>query len=159
MSLLPCGRKRLAKPSKKPMFLKRNFWKTSKVIEILLYKSECQRRNHVGGDFYWFLIHFLIFAESPIPINIVLSINHSAFFNGDMTNFDIDSSWGAEASELYPDVKYTTVEEYLDQFVWGIDISCSPVINEINSRIVRNLDVSCRWVFVVVNELSFSVTL
>jgi hypothetical protein len=60
---------------------------------------------------------------------------------------------------LYPDVKYTTVEEYLDQFVWGIDISCSPVINEINSRMVRNLDVSCRWVFVVVNELSFSVTL
>ncbi|KAL9394974.1 hypothetical protein Peur_014259 [Populus x canadensis] len=55
--------------------------------------------------------------ESPIPINIVLSINHSAFFNGDMTNFDIDPSWGAEASELYPDVKYTTVEEYLDQFV------------------------------------------
>ncbi|CAK7346349.1 unnamed protein product [Dovyalis caffra] len=55
--------------------------------------------------------------ESPIPINIVLSINHSALVNGDFTNFDIDPSWGAEASELYPDVKYTTVEEYLDQFV------------------------------------------
>jgi hypothetical protein len=34
-----------------------------------------------------------------------------------MTNFEIDPSWGLEASELYPDVKYTTVEEYLDQFV------------------------------------------
>ncbi|KAB5568229.1 hypothetical protein DKX38_002022 [Salix brachista] len=55
--------------------------------------------------------------ESPIPINIVLSINHSALVNGDMTNFEIDPSWGLEASELYPDVKYTTVEEYLDQFV------------------------------------------
>ncbi|KAJ6938526.1 phenylcoumaran benzylic ether reductase Betv6-like [Populus alba x Populus x berolinensis] len=55
--------------------------------------------------------------ESPIPINIVLSINHSALVNGDMTNFEIDPSWGLEASELYPDVKYTTAEEYLDQFV------------------------------------------
>ncbi|GAV65652.1 NmrA domain-containing protein [Cephalotus follicularis] len=55
--------------------------------------------------------------ESPIPINVVLAINHSVFVKGDHTNFEIESSFGVEASELYPDVKYTTVEEYLDQFV------------------------------------------
>ncbi|KAF3446334.1 hypothetical protein FNV43_RR11513 [Rhamnella rubrinervis] len=55
--------------------------------------------------------------ESPIPINVVLAINHSVFVKGDHTNFEIEPSCGVEASELYPDVKYTTVEEYLDQFV------------------------------------------
>ncbi|WJX42170.1 Phenylcoumaran benzylic ether reductase Betv6 [Trifolium repens] len=55
--------------------------------------------------------------EAPLPINVVLSINHSVFVKGDHTNFEIEPSFGVEAFELYPDVKYTTVEEYLDQFV------------------------------------------
>ncbi|GMY28395.1 phenylcoumaran benzylic ether reductase Betv6 [Fagus crenata] len=55
--------------------------------------------------------------ESPIPINVVLAISHSVFVKGDHTNFEIEPSFGVEASQLYPDVKYTTVEEYLDQFV------------------------------------------
>lgn len=55
--------------------------------------------------------------ESPIPINVILSIGHSVFVKGDHTNFEIEESFGVEASQLYPDVKYTTVDEYLDQFV------------------------------------------
>ncbi|KAL3514664.1 hypothetical protein ACH5RR_027381 [Cinchona calisaya] len=55
--------------------------------------------------------------EAPIPVNVILSINHSIFINGDTTNFAIEASFGFEASELYPDVKYTTVEEYLDRLV------------------------------------------
>ncbi|CAI9777844.1 unnamed protein product [Fraxinus pennsylvanica] len=55
--------------------------------------------------------------ESPIPVNVILSINHSIFVKGDQTYFEIEPSFGVEASELYPDVKYTTVEEYLDRFV------------------------------------------
>jgi uncharacterized protein YbjT (DUF2867 family) len=55
--------------------------------------------------------------ESPIPINVILAVNHSVFVKGDHTNFEIEPSFGVEASELYPDVKYTSVEEYLDQFV------------------------------------------
>ncbi|KAK8648962.1 hypothetical protein V6N13_129704 [Hibiscus sabdariffa] len=55
--------------------------------------------------------------ESPIPINIVLAISHSIFVNGDGTNFEIKPEIGFEASELYPDVKYTTVEENLSRFV------------------------------------------
>jgi hypothetical protein len=34
---------------------------------------------------------------------------------GDQTNFEIEPSFGVEASELYPDVKYTAVAEYLNQ--------------------------------------------
>ncbi|XP_073126084.1 isoflavone reductase-like protein [Henckelia pumila] len=56
-------------------------------------------------------------AEAPIPINIILSINHSIFVKGDQTYFVIDPSFGVEASELYPEVEYKTVEEYLHQFV------------------------------------------
>lgn len=54
---------------------------------------------------------------SPMPINVILAINHSTFVNGDQTNFEIEPSFGVEASHLYPDVKYTTVEEYLRHFV------------------------------------------
>lgn len=57
------------------------------------------------------------FSESGFPINIFLAINHSIFVKGDLDNFEIEPSFGVEASELYPDVKYTTVEEYLDRFV------------------------------------------
>nr|XP_043627852.1 phenylcoumaran benzylic ether reductase Pyrc5-like [Erigeron canadensis] len=55
--------------------------------------------------------------ESPVPLNVVLSISHSIFVKGDQTNFVIEPSFGVEASALYPDVKYTTVDEYLSRFV------------------------------------------
>ncbi|XP_027148615.1 isoflavone reductase homolog TP7 [Coffea eugenioides] len=55
--------------------------------------------------------------EAPTPLNVALSIRHSILVNGDSTNFTIEPSFGVEASELYPDVKYTTVEDYLDRFV------------------------------------------
>ncbi|KAM3757386.1 hypothetical protein ACB098_02G183600 [Castanea mollissima] len=55
--------------------------------------------------------------ESSSPLNFNLSIVHSAFVKGDLTNFEIKASIGVEASELYPEVKYTTVDAYLDQFV------------------------------------------
>ncbi|XP_057794007.1 isoflavone reductase-like protein [Salvia miltiorrhiza] len=56
-------------------------------------------------------------AESAMPINIILAINHSVFVKSDQTYFDINPSFGFEASQLYPDVKYTTVDEYLNQFL------------------------------------------
>jgi hypothetical protein len=52
-----------------------------------------------------------------VPLNIVLSINHSAWVKGDHTNFEIDPSFGVEATKLYPDVKYITVDEYLNRFL------------------------------------------
>ncbi|KAH7849230.1 hypothetical protein Vadar_014899 [Vaccinium darrowii] len=58
--------------------------------------------------------------ESPFPINMILALHHSVFVKGFQTNFEIEPSFGVEASELYPDIKYTTVDEYLDQFVCEI---------------------------------------
>ncbi|CAN6178151.1 unnamed protein product [Urochloa humidicola] len=55
--------------------------------------------------------------ESPVPLNIKLSISHSVWVKGDHTNFEIDPSFGVETTELYPDVKYTTVDEYLNKFL------------------------------------------
>ncbi|PON86001.1 Hopanoid-associated sugar epimerase [Trema orientale] len=55
--------------------------------------------------------------EAPYPTNMFLAVRHSVLVKGDHTNFEIKPSFGVEASELYPDVKYTTVDEYLNQFV------------------------------------------
>ncbi|XP_057794082.1 phenylcoumaran benzylic ether reductase TP7-like [Salvia miltiorrhiza] len=55
--------------------------------------------------------------ESPMPVNVILSINHCIFVKGDQTYFEIDPAVGVEASQLYPEVKYTTVDEYITQFV------------------------------------------
>ncbi|XP_068637834.1 phenylcoumaran benzylic ether reductase Betv6-like [Aristolochia californica] len=55
--------------------------------------------------------------ESPTPMGIVLATGHSVFVKGDQTNFAIEPSFGVEASHLYPEVNYTTVGDFLDQFV------------------------------------------
>ncbi|XP_008795940.2 phenylcoumaran benzylic ether reductase Pyrc5-like [Phoenix dactylifera] len=54
---------------------------------------------------------------SAYPMNVWLSLGHCAFIKGDQTNFQIEPSFGVEATELYPDVKYTTVDEYLNRFL------------------------------------------
>ncbi|KAM7270470.1 hypothetical protein ACFE04_029684 [Oxalis oulophora] len=54
---------------------------------------------------------------APVPLNMALSLGHSGFISGDHTNFEIDPSFGVEASQLYPDYKYTSVDEFLNQFV------------------------------------------
>ncbi|XP_076941983.1 phenylcoumaran benzylic ether reductase Pyrc5-like [Bidens hawaiensis] len=56
--------------------------------------------------------------ESQFPQNLILSLFHAIFVKGDHTHFEINPSFGGvEASELYPDVKYTTVDEYLTRFI------------------------------------------
>ncbi|KAK8939535.1 hypothetical protein KSP40_PGU015911 [Platanthera guangdongensis] len=55
--------------------------------------------------------------EAPVPVNVILSIHHTAFLKGDHTNFEIEPSFGVEASQIYPDIKYTTVDEYLNRFL------------------------------------------
>ncbi|CAN6201591.1 unnamed protein product [Urochloa humidicola] len=52
--------------------------------------------------------------EFPVPLNIGLSISHTVWLKGDHTNFEIEPSFGVEATQLYPDVKYTMVDEYLN---------------------------------------------
>jgi len=57
-----------------------------------------------------------LIEETPFPGNIIIAISHSVFVKGDQTNFEIGAN-GVEGSQLYPDVKYTTVDEYLNPFV------------------------------------------
>jgi hypothetical protein len=55
-------------------------------------------------------------AEAPLPLGVALSIGHAAYILGE-TNFKIEPSLGAAAGELYPNVEYTTVSEYLDRML------------------------------------------
>ncbi|CAO2180559.1 unnamed protein product [Urochloa humidicola] len=55
--------------------------------------------------------------EVPIPLNsILLSIGHAVHIKREH-EFEIDPSAGVDASELYPDVKYTTVDDYLNRLL------------------------------------------
>nr|AIB06954.1 eugenol synthase [Vanda hybrid cultivar] len=58
---------------------------------------------------------FKIIQEAPIPFNVIFALNYLVFVKGDCLSFEIDPSVAAEATELYPEVKYTTVEEYLSR--------------------------------------------
>ncbi|CAK8539914.1 unnamed protein product [Lathyrus sativus] len=58
-----------------------------------------------------------LIQESPFPANLMLALGHSMFVKGDSANFEIESSFGVEVTELYPEVKYTTVDQYLNAFV------------------------------------------
>lgn len=53
-------------------------------------------------------------AETPYPNNRDMIFIYSAFVKGDQTYFDIESSGGADGTRLYPEVRYTTITEYLD---------------------------------------------
>ncbi|KAL3737886.1 hypothetical protein ACJRO7_019414 [Eucalyptus globulus] len=66
-------------------------------------------RTYIPGD--------QVLQEATRRCNFSLSLHHSAMVRGDQTNHEIEPSFGVEASELYPDVKYTTVDQYLDRFV------------------------------------------
>ncbi|KAF3775543.1 putative pinoresinol-lariciresinol reductase 3 [Nymphaea thermarum] len=54
-----------------------------------------------------------IIEENPYPSNLEMVFIYSAFIKGDHIYFSIKDS-GVEATELYPDQKYTTIREYLD---------------------------------------------
>ncbi|XP_010428541.1 PREDICTED: isoflavone reductase homolog P3-like isoform X2 [Camelina sativa] len=58
-----------------------------------------------------------ILKSIQVPIDVFKSINHSIYVKGDLTSFTIEPSFGVEASQLYPDIKYTTVDEYLSELV------------------------------------------
>ncbi|XP_015067846.1 probable pinoresinol-lariciresinol reductase 3 [Solanum pennellii] len=52
--------------------------------------------------------------DTPYPENMELVFIYSAFVKGDQTYFSIESSGGLEGTQLYPQITYTTVSEFLD---------------------------------------------
>jgi len=63
------------------------------------------------------LFRFWFTAELSFPNNYLLALYHSQQIRGDAV-YQIYPTKDVEASEAYPDVKYTTVDEYLNQFLW-----------------------------------------
>uniref|UniRef100_A0A1J3GLJ9 Putative pinoresinol-lariciresinol reductase 3 n=1 Tax=Noccaea caerulescens TaxID=107243 RepID=A0A1J3GLJ9_NOCCA len=55
--------------------------------------------------------------ETPYPDNMEMVFIYSVFIKGDHTYFDIESCGGVNGTEIYPDVKYMTVSEFLDTLV------------------------------------------
>ncbi|KAL4199170.1 hypothetical protein AMTRI_Chr03g143550 [Amborella trichopoda] len=55
--------------------------------------------------------------ENPFPNNLFMLFVCSTFVRGDHTNFEIIPS-DVESTQLYPDVKYTTIDEYLDGLLY-----------------------------------------
>ncbi|KAJ4963084.1 hypothetical protein NE237_023023 [Protea cynaroides] len=55
--------------------------------------------------------------DSPYPNNLEMIFIYSAFIKGDQTYFDIKSSGGVDGTDLYPNVKYTTVNEFLETLI------------------------------------------
>lgn len=54
-------------------------------------------------------------AETPYPDDMEMVFIYSFFIKGHHTYFEIDESCGGvNGTELYPDVKYMTVSEFLD---------------------------------------------
>ncbi|KAF8405923.1 hypothetical protein HHK36_008001 [Tetracentron sinense] len=49
----------------------------------------------------------------PHPDNVPVSILHNIFIKGEQTCFELGEDY-LEASKLYPDYKYTTIDSYLD---------------------------------------------
>lgn len=60
-------------------------------------------------------VNLFCLADSPLQQKLLLAICHAVFVNG--LTLKIDPSSGVEASEIYPEVKYTTMDEYLNHFV------------------------------------------
>ncbi|KAG6541496.1 hypothetical protein Mapa_017093 [Marchantia paleacea] len=58
----------------------------------------------------------LIHVQSPFPLNLPHAFRYYIFVKGAQTSFEFESN-DVEATKLYPQVKYTTVSEYLDRFV------------------------------------------
>ncbi|CAO2180560.1 unnamed protein product [Urochloa humidicola] len=52
--------------------------------------------------------------EASIPMNVILSLGHATHIKGEQSKLEVDPSTGVDASALYPDVKYTTVDDYLN---------------------------------------------
>lgn len=54
-------------------------------------------------------------ADTPFPNNLALAITYTVLVKGDQ---DIKLPEGAvEATQLYPEVEYKTIEQYLQRFL------------------------------------------
>ncbi len=55
----------------------------------------------------------MAYAEAPFPVNFQLAMVHSTLVAG-VCEQTINPDVGAEATELYPEMDFLTVDSYLD---------------------------------------------
>lgn len=63
-----------------------------------------------------FVQFFLSQKEKDYAQQVGLGHYYNICYEGCLANFEIGSN-GVEASELYPEIKYTTVEDYMKRYV------------------------------------------
>ncbi|KAJ0974899.1 hypothetical protein J5N97_016864 [Dioscorea zingiberensis] len=66
-------------------------------------------------------------AEKKIPQSIVAALTHDIFIKGCQTNFSIDGEKDVEACNLYPDIKFQTLDYIFDQYALHLN-SSKPLI-------------------------------
>lgn len=64
------------------------------------------------------LILFLVsISEMRIPESIVAAFTHDIFIQGCQVNFALDKATDVEATSLYPDTTFRSIDECFDDFV------------------------------------------
>ncbi|KAF9679113.1 hypothetical protein SADUNF_Sadunf07G0106200 [Salix dunnii] len=93
-------------------------------LNLLFENSKCMHGGSVF-DYIKIILYVMVFdmfffaswttdhAALPFPENIPVSILHNIFIKGDQMSFELTAD-DLEASELYPDYKYTSVDSLLD---------------------------------------------
>lgn len=54
--------------------------------------------------------------DAPYQLQVVMSHIYQIFFRGDL-DFEVTAGEGVDSSDLYPEIKYVTVEDYLQRFL------------------------------------------
>lgn len=78
----------------------------------------CINQEHNADDNYYSEFVPMCFLPAELEYAAQVGVGHfyHIFYEGCLTNFEIGEE-GEEASELYPDVKYTRMDEYLKLFL------------------------------------------
>lgn len=63
------------------------------------------------------IIYYLFDTENNIPESIVASLTHDIFIKGCQYNFEIDKPHDVEVCQLYPEIPYTSIQDFFDGYL------------------------------------------
>jgi len=81
-------------------------------INIYLYISLCLPYSVLSINSY----QGILYTDQPYEHQIGICHFYHMFYSGDLYNFEIGPD-GREATELYPEVQYTTMDSYLKRYL------------------------------------------
>lgn len=65
-----------------------------------------------------------IIQESPFPLNFQLAMVHATMAAARVCDQTLDATHGVEATQLYPDIKFVTVHDYMDDLIKTTITAC-----------------------------------